>query len=56
MYCRYTNTSIWDHGKCPLNGGELYCVLYRECPLSEVPLYYETMHCTVNVNITIFDF
>ena len=40
MYCRYTKTSIWDHKQCPLDGGEYYCVLYRECPLSEVvPLY-----------------
>ena len=38
MYCRYAKTSIWDYKKCILNGGELYCVLYRECPLLEVPL------------------
>ena len=24
-------TSIWDYEKCPLDGGEFYCVLYREC-------------------------
>ena len=24
---------------CPLNGGKFYCVIYRECPLLEVPLY-----------------
>ena len=24
--------------KCPLDGGEFYCVLYRECPLLQVPL------------------
>ena len=36
MYSRYAKTSIWDHKQCPLNGGEFYCVLYRECPLSEV--------------------
>ena len=22
MYCSYARTSIWDHEKCPLNGGE----------------------------------
>ena len=49
MYCRYARTSIWDHKKCPLNGGKFYCVLYRECPLSEVPLYLHNQcyyhHC-----------
>ena len=39
MYCRYTKTTIWDNKKCALNGGEFYCVLYRECPLLDVPLY-----------------
>ena len=24
-----------------MNGGEFYCVLYRESPLLEVPLYYQ---------------
>ena len=39
MYCRYVKTSNWDHEKCPLNGSKFYCVLYREFPLLEVPLY-----------------
>ena len=39
MYCRYAKTSIWDPKQCPLNGGEFYCVLFRERSLSEVPLY-----------------
>ena len=48
MYC------IWDHKKCPLNGGKFYCVLYRECPLLEVPLYlYDGQHghvCSIRYN------
>ena len=39
MYCRYTKTNIWEHKQCPLNGGEFYCVLYLECPLSDISLY-----------------
>ena len=38
FYSRYGKTSIWDHEKCPLNGGIFCCVLYKECPLLEVPL------------------
>ena len=40
MYCRYAKTGPQ---KCPLNEGKLYCVLYRECPLLEVPLYLENV-------------
>ena len=31
MYCRYTETSIWDHEQCPLNGGEFYCARFHCC-------------------------
>ena len=29
----------WDHKICPLKRGQMYGVLYSECPLREVPLY-----------------
>ena len=28
MYCRYAKTTIFDHKKCPLNGGEFYIVSF----------------------------
>ena len=40
---KYTKTirklSFGANVACPLYRGFLYCVLNRECPLSEVPLY-----------------
>ena len=32
MYCRYAETSIWDHEQCPLNGGDgLYQRFHSNC-------------------------
>ena len=36
---RYAKTSICDHKKCPLNGGEFYCVLIGS-------VLYWRFHCT----------
>ena len=29
----YGKVHFWDHKRCPLQGGNLYCVLYSEVPL-----------------------
>ena len=51
MYCRYAKTSVWDHKQCPLNGGEFYCVLYRERPGG-----YTVVRCDSQVHPSTFTF
>ena len=38
MYYHYRQVHYWCIEKCPLYRGYLYCVLFSEGPLSEVPL------------------
>ena len=48
MYCRYAKTTIFDHKKCPLNGGEFYIVSFiRSVLYSEVPLYSQICLCCI---------
>ena len=45
----YGKVHYWCIKECPLYRGYSYCVLYSECPLSEVPLYTEVARIVYNL-------
>ena len=56
MYFHYTQNITIDTCTCtsPLLGGYLHCVLYSECPLSEVPLHITRVYLKCVCNLYIY--